>query len=63
MFQAVFLQCLPYFGCVLLGVDSLRGGLAKGNRIFQIRFFFEVLCRRQQNLWFFHNPLYKLYFV
>ena len=24
---------LPYFGCVLLGVDSLRGGLAEGNRI------------------------------
>ena len=25
---------LPYFWCVLLGVDSLRGGLAKGNAIF-----------------------------
>ena len=25
---------LPYFGCVLLGVDSVRGGLAEGNRIF-----------------------------
>ena len=24
---------LPYFWCVLLGVDSLRGGLAKDNRI------------------------------
>ena len=24
---------LPYFGCVLLGVDSLRGGLAEGNRV------------------------------
>ena len=23
----------PYFLCVLLGVDSLRGGLAEGNRI------------------------------
>ena len=23
----------PYFVCALLGVDSLRGGLAKGNRI------------------------------
>ena len=23
----------PYFVCVLLGVDSLRGGLAEGNRI------------------------------
>ena len=25
---------LPYFGCVLLGVPSLRGGLPEGNRIF-----------------------------
>ena len=24
---------ITYFGCVLLGVDSLRGGLAEGNRI------------------------------
>ena len=24
---------LPYFVCALLGVDSLRGGLAEGNRI------------------------------
>ena len=23
----------PYFVCALLGVDSLRGGLAQGNRI------------------------------
>ena len=28
---------IPYFGCVLLGVDSLRGGLAEGNRTFRIR--------------------------
>ena len=27
------MQFLPYLGCVLLGVDSLRGGLAEGNRI------------------------------
>ena len=26
----------PYFVCVLLGVDSLRGGLAEGNRIWKI---------------------------
>ena len=25
---------IPYFVCALLGVDSLRGGLAEGNRIF-----------------------------
>ena len=28
----------PYFGCVLLGVDSLQGGLAEGNRILGRRF-------------------------
>ena len=27
------MSLLPYLGCVWLGVDSLRGGLAKGNRI------------------------------
>ena len=30
---------LPYLGCVWLGVDSLRGGLAEGNRIFETTFF------------------------
>ena len=34
---------LPYFRCVLLGVDSLRGGLAEGNRIFHILTFSETL--------------------
>ena len=29
----------PYFVCALLGVDSLRGGLAEGNRIC----FFDIL--------------------
>ena len=33
IFSPVFVYFLPYFGYVLLGVDSLRGGLAKGNRI------------------------------
>ena len=28
----------PYFVCALLGVDSLRGGLAEGNRIFANKF-------------------------
>ena len=32
MFKPVFMEFLPYFVCVL-GVDSLRGGLAEGNRI------------------------------
>ena len=26
----------PYFVCALLGVDSLRGGLAEGNRIYAL---------------------------
>ena len=30
----VYTLFIPYFGCVLLGIDSLRGGLAEGNRIF-----------------------------
>ena len=30
---AAFMSFFPYVVCVLLGVDSLRGGLAKGNRI------------------------------
>ena len=30
-------------GCALLGVDSLRGGLAEGNKIFKVRFFSETL--------------------
>ena len=29
----------PYFVCALLGVDSLRGGLAVGNRISETDFF------------------------
>ena len=33
MFSAVFMSFFPYFVCALLGVDSLRGGLAEGNRI------------------------------
>ena len=33
MFQPVFMEFLPYFMCALLGVESLRGGLAEGNRI------------------------------
>ena len=29
----VYTLFIPYFGCVLLGIDSLRGGLAEGNGI------------------------------
>ena len=32
--NVVYTLFIPYFGCVLLGIDSLRGGLAEGNRIF-----------------------------
>ena len=35
MFYAVFMSFFPYFVCAWLGVDSLRGGLAEGNRIYQ----------------------------
>ena len=33
-----------WFGCVLLGVDSLRGGLAEGNRIAVCRWFNGIWC-------------------
>ena len=33
------MSLFPYFVCALLGVDSLRGGLAEGNRIFETCFF------------------------
>ena len=35
------------FGCALLGVDSLRGGLAEGNRISKTDFF-DILTIRNQ---------------
>ena len=34
----------PYFVCALLGVDSLRGGLAKGNRILNFKMLRPNLC-------------------
>ena len=39
--NVVYTLFIPYFGCVLLGIDSLRGGLAEGNRIevFETCFF------------------------
>ena len=37
------MSLFPYVVCVLLGVDSLRGGLAEGNRIF---WFFSILSRK-----------------
>ena len=43
----------PYFVCALLGVDSLRGGLAEGNRFFSsIRHWvkmFSTKCVYTQN--------------
>ena len=37
----------PYFLCALLGVDSLRGGLAEGNRITSQR----LLDQSQAGMW------------
>ena len=35
--NVVYTLFIPYFGCVLLGIDSLRGGLAEGNRISHVK--------------------------
>ena len=52
----VYTTFIPYFGCVLLGIDSPRGGLAEGN----------IICRcvgclvtpaRFPKLAFFENPV------
>ena len=37
MFQAIFMSFSPYFVCALLGVDSLRGGLAKATEFLRAR--------------------------
>ena len=42
----------PYFVCALLGVDSLRGGLAEGNRI--------VVCRWFNGIWCVHKLLKQI---
>ena len=39
----------PYFVCALLGVDSLRGGLAEGNRIFRNRSLPSSRCLAEGN--------------
>ena len=39
------MQFLPYLGCVWLGVESLRGGLAEGNRIFKTGFYDVVITQ------------------
>ena len=42
----------PYFVCALLGVDSLRGGLAEGNRIYIILdLFFLIHFAKQPQAW------------
>ena len=38
----------PYFVCALLGVGSVRGGLAEGNRIFETDFFDTLTIQNDQ---------------
>ena len=42
------MQFLPYLGCVWLGVESLRGGLAEGNRISETDFFDTLTIQNDQ---------------
>ena len=50
----------PYFGCVLLGVDSLRGGLAEGNGISETDFF-EILTIQNDQICYLKHVLAPLY--
>ena len=43
------MQFLPYLGCVWLGVESLRGGLAEGNRISETCFFDIVITQNDHS--------------
>ena len=43
----VYTLFIPYFGCVLLGIDSVRGGLAEGNRIAVCRWFNGLWCEHK----------------
>ena len=44
----VYTLFIPYFGCVLLGIDSLRGGLAEGNIISETDFFDTLTIQNDQ---------------
>ena len=46
MFSPIFMQLLPYFVCALLGVDSMRVGLAEDNRLSGTYFFDIVITRK-----------------
>ena len=50
----------PYFGYVLLGVDSLRGGLAEGNRIFET-YFFDIVTTQNDHPSYGKHVLGRIY--
>ena len=50
----------PYFVCVLLGVDSLQGGLAEGNRIFA-KHFFDIVTTYNDEICYVKHVLALLY--
>ena len=54
------MEFLPYFGFVLLRVDSLRGGPAEGNRIFKTDFF-DVLTIHYDQITYMKHVLDTLY--
>ena len=53
----------PYYVSALLGVDSLRGGLAAGNRIFETDFFDTLTIQSDQISYVKHvlAPLYVFF--
>ena len=53
----------PYFVCALLGVDSVRGGLAEGNRIFPKRIFFDTLTIQNDQISYVKHLLAPLYVI
>ena len=46
----VYTLFIPYFGCVLLGMDSLRGGFAEGNTISAAKVSAEIINKQRSYL-------------
>ena len=56
----VYTLFIPYFGCVLLGIDSLRGGLAEGNRIFETGFY-DIVTTQNDHPMYVKHVLGRIY--
>ena len=58
--NVVYTLFIPYFGCVLLGIDSLQGGLAEGNRIFA-KHFFDIVTTYNNEMYYVKHVLAPFY--